>query len=136
LRRNAGPTGLRAAGYDTLIAESISDDRILLETAIADGRVLLTRDRKLAIRAETSVRVIHLGSDRVPAHAQELRRRLHIDWQHDPFTRCVVANTPLTAADADEARKAPPKVRTLGGPIFACPTCSRLAAITDAWRSV
>jgi uncharacterized protein with PIN domain len=117
---------LRAAGYDTLIAESASDDRILLETALADGRVLLTRDRNLASRANTSVHVIHLDSDGVPAQAQELKCRLNVDWQHDPFTRCVVDNTPLRVADDHEARKVPPKARALGGAVSACPTCGRL----------
>ncbi|MGH6621809.1 MAG: Mut7-C RNAse domain-containing protein [Alphaproteobacteria bacterium] len=117
---------LRAAGYDTLIAECASDDRILLETALADGRVLLTRDRNLASRANTPVRVIHMDSDGVPAQAQELKCRLNVCWQHDPFTRCVVDNTPLRAADVHEARKIPPNARALAGAVSACPTCGRL----------
>lgn len=117
---------LRAAGYDTLIAEDVADDRVLLETALTQGRVLLTRDRELAGRRRAGARVIHVQGDRVPAQAQELKRQLGIDWLFDPFTRCVVDNTPLRAAEADEARAIPPKARALGGPFLACPSCGRL----------
>lgn len=117
---------LRAAGYDTLIAEVGSDDGALLEAALMEGRVLLTRDRELADRAAAAVQVVHLTSGGVAAQAQELKRRLDIDWQHDPFTRCVVDNAPLRAAGASEAHRLPPKVRALGSPIWSCPACGRL----------
>ena len=39
---------LRAAGYDTEIAADAIADRLLLDHAIREGRLLLTRDRKLA----------------------------------------------------------------------------------------
>ena len=39
---------LRAAGYDTVIAEGGMDDATLIARCAAENRVLLTRDRELA----------------------------------------------------------------------------------------
>ena len=117
---------LRAAGYDTLIAEDVAEDRHLLEITRADGRVLITRDRELAGRGTAEACVLHLRSDRAAEQAQELRRHLHIDWLHAPFTRCVVDNAPLRAARSDEWQAVPPKARALGGPFLTCPACGRL----------
>jgi uncharacterized protein with PIN domain len=117
---------LRAAGYDTLVAAPGSDDRHLLRTAIADGRVLLTRDRALAARTGAGRHVVVLQADGVPAQAREVARRLAIDWLRQPFTRCVVDNAVLRAANARETEAAPALARALGGPYFACPGCGRL----------
>lgn len=117
---------LRAAGYDTLIAANKTDDRDLLETARADGRVLVTRDRALAGRGKGRVRSVLLEGDGVTAQADELRRRLGIDWWRDPFSRCVVDNTPLEAALPPETDGIPRAARARGGPFSTCPTCGRL----------
>lgn len=117
---------LRAAGYDTRIAANGSEDRTLLEMAAAEGRIVLTRDRELAGRDGPAARVLLLTGDRLPAQAQELSRRLAVDWLHDPFTRCVVDNAPLRAATPDEQASAPPKARALGGAFWLCPACGRL----------
>jgi len=42
---------MRLAGYDTLYCDPVADDQ-LLEMALRDDRIILTRDRKLAARAE------------------------------------------------------------------------------------
>lgn len=117
---------LRAAGYDTLIAGDVPDDRVLLDTALAEGRVLLTRDRALAGHGQAKARVVRLESDRVPDQARELRQRIGVDWLYDPFTRCIVDNTPLRPAEGHETDAIPLKARALGGPFRACPACGRL----------
>jgi len=117
---------LRAAGYDTAIADSGADDRRLLALAIGEDRIVLTRDRGLAARAGAAGRVVVLESDGVEAQAREISRRLAVDWLHRPFSRCVVDNTVLRSARAGEERAAPPSARALGGRLFICSACSRL----------
>ena len=117
---------LRAAGYDTLVAEPGSDDRHLFQTAIADQRLLLTRDRGLAARTGAGRHVVVLDADGVPAQAREVVRRLAVDWLHAPFSRCVVDNAVLREAAHAEVEAAPPLVRAMGGPFLACPRCGRL----------
>ena len=117
---------LRAAGYDTAIAASGSDDRVLLTLAAVEGRTLLTRDRKLAALAGESVAVLALQTDGVEASARELRNRLTIDWLQAPFTRCLVDNTILRPATEPEREAMPPRAKAVGGDVNLCPECGRL----------
>src|SRR3954464_11871106 len=69
---------LRAAGYDTAIVEGGTDDAGLVARCAAEGRVLLTRDRLLAVRAEASVPVLLLADGTVEAQARALTASLGI----------------------------------------------------------
>ena len=66
---------LRAAGYDTAIAEGGTDDAALIARCAAEGRVLLTRDRLLAGRAEASVPVLLLVEETIDGQARALAAR-------------------------------------------------------------
>src|SRR3954452_12596526 len=61
---------LRAAGYDTAIAEGGTEDTALIARCAAEDRVLLTRDRLLSIRAEASVPILLLAADRIDDQAR------------------------------------------------------------------
>ena len=74
---------LRAAGYDTAIAESGLADTGIIAQCAAEGRILLTRDRHLAeIGTARGVRVLRLSETAVERQARTLRQSLGIDWQH------------------------------------------------------
>ena len=117
---------LRAAGYDTAIAEGGLADPAIIAQCAADGRTLLTRDRHLAAAAEGRVAVLRLADSSLAGQARVLRAALAIDWEHAPFTRCLVDNTPLVPAPADMAALVPEKSRAAGGPLQLCPECHRL----------
>jgi hypothetical protein len=51
---------------------------------------------------------------------------LGIDWQRAPFTRCLVDNALLRAAEPHHAEQVPPSSRSLANPLRLCPTCGRL----------
>jgi uncharacterized protein len=115
---------LRAAGYDTALAEGGASDRALRELAREEGRVLVTRDRDLARLAEPhSVLITRPGVD---GEAQTLTQALPIDWTLAPFTRCVMDNTPLADAAPDEIARMPKETQAAPGPFRACPACGRL----------
>lgn len=116
---------LRAAGHDAELAEDGSRDRDLLAAARHAGRLLLTHDRALADAAKGD-EVLVLDQDGLDAAADELKRRLGLDWLHAPFTRCLVDNTPLRDADEEETAKIPEQSRAMPGPILACPACGRV----------
>jgi uncharacterized protein with PIN domain len=136
---------LRAAGYDTAIAAGGLADRDLVRRSRAEDRILLTRDRHLAETARGGVRVVLIDGDGVEAGARALNRMLGVDWQHAPFTRCLVDNTPLAAAPPERAAEVPASSRAAGGPFLVCPACRRLywpgghvrrmRARLAAWRS-
>ena len=117
---------LRAAGYDTAIAEEGASDRAILLLCAEEDRVLLTRDRHLAATAPKRVRAVLLTGGAMDEDARHLRAALGIDWMHAPFTRCLVDNHPLRPAEPDEAGRAPEKARALGDPLRVCPACGRL----------
>jgi len=118
---------LRAAGYDTEIATGGASDRALTAHSAGDGRLLLTRDRHLAeFAAARIVPVLHLTENNVEAQARRSRQALGVDWQHDPFTRCLVDNTPLDPAPQGAAALVPMKSRPAAGPLRVCPNCGRL----------
>ncbi|MGD9616940.1 MAG: Mut7-C RNAse domain-containing protein [Alphaproteobacteria bacterium] len=117
---------LRAAGYDTAIAEGGAEDRALIARCAAENRVLLTRDRLLVARAEASVPVLLLAGDAIDEQARALAASLSIDWRRAPFTRCVIDNTVLETAPPEAVAEVPPRSRQAGGPVLRCPVCFRL----------
>jgi uncharacterized protein len=118
---------LRAAGYDTEIAEGGRPDRALVAHCAAEGRVLLTRDRHLAeVATARRVPVLRLLEGTVEEQAGVLRSALGIDWQYAPFTRCVLDNAPLDPAPPEMAVQVPVASRAAGGPLRRCPECGRL----------
>src|SRR5262249_924378 len=98
---------LRAAGYDALFAEGGRPDRELVELCGREDRVLLTKDRQLALIACDTIQVLLLGSRGMDGNAHELRQVLGVDWRHAPFTRCLVDNELLRAAEPHHAEQVP-----------------------------
>ena len=117
---------LRAAGYDTAIAAGGLPDRALATLCAREHRVLLTKDRRLAATVEGTAPVVLVPAAGIDEAARALRIALDIDWQHAPFTRCIVDNRPLEAAPPHLATLVPERSRAAGGPLRVCPECGRL----------
>ncbi|HSX03443.1 MAG TPA: Mut7-C RNAse domain-containing protein [Rhabdochlamydiaceae bacterium] len=83
---------LRAAGYDTKIIDDREGDPEILDLAIRENRILLTRDRHfLKMNAEKN-QVIFLSSNSIEDCAKELTERLDVDWLYKPLSRCLICN--------------------------------------------
>lgn len=117
---------LRAAGYDAIVAETGADDRWLLETAIAQNRILLTRDRAMTQQAAAAGRVEVLETEGIGNQARELRDRLAIDWLLAPFSRCLIDNVPVRPCDDSEEALMPSDARLRGSACTVCPVCARI----------
>ena len=117
---------LRAAGYDTVIAINATPDYYLLRQAIDENRLLLTRDRKLTEHRRAIGNVVLLSCNSLDECVQELTQALQIDWQHDPFSRCLVCNTPLHDATPDQIQHAPASVHNRELPALYCPKCNQV----------
>lgn len=117
---------LRAAGHDAALAEPGTGDSALVERAAGEGRVLVSRDRRLIEQARRRTPAVLLTGDDPDAHAQQLKSELSLDWTLAPFTRCVVDNTPLRDATEADLAKIPEQSRGLPGPFRACPACGRV----------
>lgn len=117
---------LRAAGYDTLIAEQRTTDRALIARAMADRRILLTRDRKLQEIREARQHAVLLRGERIQDLVTDITPRFRIDWLADPFSRCLVCNLRLTPAPPLARDRLPPAVRETVNEINYCRQCDKL----------
>ena len=117
---------LRAAGYDTQLCPAGTPDRKLLEQARNEQRWLITRDHKLQELRHAKGTVILLKSNGTEACAQELMIHVPVDWQLQPFTRCLLCNKPLTIASAEQIERVPADSRKLANPLLECTQCGKL----------
>jgi uncharacterized protein with PIN domain len=117
---------LRAAGYDTEIAGPGIADRELIDHAVREDRLLITRDRKLAEYRAAPKRVVTLDGNGMAACVRELSERLAIDWLHDPFSRCVLCNTRLVPASLDRYQQVPKTSLAMADEIRWCPGCDKV----------
>ncbi|SOD90068.1 Mut7-C RNAse domain-containing protein [Caenispirillum bisanense] len=117
---------LRAAGYDAATPVPGDDDRRLIARAAVEERLFLTRDRPIARHKAAAGLVVVLEAAALDAQAQELRRRLAVDWLAAPFSRCLLCNVVLQAAAPQAVARAPEPARAGGGPFCSCPSCGRL----------
>ena len=135
---------LRAAGYDTAIQDGPTTDRQLLQRALGEGRLLVTRDRKLIEFRQAPGAVVLLAGNTLGDCAAELAARADLNWLHRPFSRCLVCNTPLEPAPRDARGQIPAGARALAASATWCATCGkvfwrgsharRMRVHLEAWR--
>ena len=117
---------LRAAGYDTAVAEAGEEDGVLLARAVAEGRLLLTRDRKMMERKGSDGTVVLLECNDTVDCGEALVRRLPLDWLHAPFSRCLICNTPLMDAPDGSRERVPENAAGPDDPLYYCAACDRV----------
>jgi uncharacterized protein with PIN domain len=117
---------LRAAGHDVALAGPGQSDAEVLARCQAEGRVLVSRDRRLVQAATAQVRAVLLIGDDADDQALALARALGLDWTCAPFTRCLVDNTPLQPANDADLARIPAQSRALPGPFRTCSCCGRV----------
>jgi uncharacterized protein with PIN domain len=101
---------LRMAGFDTLYANTASDSE-LVGIVVREGRVLLTRDRYLLMRADVD-RGYWIRSTDPKQQLIEVVRRFHLVTCMRPFTRCMKCNGVLEPIGRDSIwHRLPPRVR-------------------------
>ena len=116
---------LRVAGYDTLILEDGQMDAVLLQRAVQDGRLLLTRDRAFLQHRKAADTVVLLECNGLDDCAAALSRQLQIDWLYSPFSRCMNCNTPLVKATRQQTRSLHVDT-TDNADVLYCPACDQL----------
>ena len=122
-------TWLRIAGFDTLFAKGIDDNR-LVRIALDEDRVLLTKDRQiLKRRLVTSgrLKVILIEDDEVKAQLRQVLTTLNLAGQLRPFSLCVECNEPLVPREREEVEElVPPYVFQTQTQYMQCPGCLRI----------
>jgi uncharacterized protein with PIN domain len=119
---------LRAYGYDAAYAAHV-DDRQLIARALAEGRVLLTRDADLMHRrviTHGTLRALLLDSDRVAEQLRQVVAELGLSSGRE-LTRCLECNAELEPRPKDRVSdRVPPYVRATQSRFSECPRCGRV----------
>jgi uncharacterized protein with PIN domain len=119
-------TWLRALGLDVAHDPRL-DDSAIVELAAAEGRTLLTRDRRLVQRRRARPYLL-IEAERVEEQVVEVLDRLAL--RPDPaarFARCLRCNEPLREVAAAAARaRVPPYVAATQQRFRECPRCRRI----------
>ena len=117
---------LRAAGYDAAFANNGASDADLLQQCHREKRYFLTQDTLVREhKASHGIALIlpHASLDRLAA---QVGAHFQLDWVKHSFTRCLVDNTPLAAADEAAIARIPPDARKPDEPLAHCPLCGRV----------
>jgi hypothetical protein len=120
---------LRFMGYDTVSANGFAEgntkeDTLLLELAMQENRILLTRDTELALRGKE--RAILIVSDNLMEQVRQLIDRCLI-VRRVMMTRCSLCNTLLREATTDEINNTDYAPRDKTGLTFCwCEQCRKL----------
>jgi uncharacterized protein len=117
---------LRALDLDVAYDPDL-DDPELVDRAVAEDRVILTRDRRLTERRLARNHLL-IRSDVVEEQVRQVLEELQI--RPDPerrLGRCLRCNTPLEDLDSETARaQVPPWVARTHDEFRGCPRCGRV----------
>jgi len=116
---------LRMLGFDATQNDRL-DDADMVRQAVAERRLILTRDRHLA--SEWSVEgILVLESEKPVSQLAELDRHCPLGPFAQPFTRCSRCNTPLVPASATRfSERVPEPVHRGVETVAYCPSCQRV----------
>jgi len=122
-------TWLRALGCDCLAGRERFGRR-LLEQAVAEERVFLTRNAHLANDWPRALveraRIVHIAGEQLPQQLREVVKRFSLDAERFLFIRCLVCNEPLRAVEKPEALPhLPPRVAACEEKFWRCERCGQ-----------
>jgi uncharacterized protein with PIN domain len=117
---------LRILGYDTLYERGIADLDFLRKAA-AEGRIVLTRKRKLA-RLSSAGRLVLVKADRVRLQLGEVLGALSLEPDLvKKMTRCLCCNTVLEKIPKERVEGCVPVYVYVKYTQFkGCPSCGRI----------
>jgi uncharacterized protein with PIN domain len=120
---------LRMLGYDTLYFHNIEDGR-LMDIALREGRVVLTKDtemRKRALVTKGQVQLLLLEEDDPKKQLRRVIKTLSLGASAQKFTRCLECNESLAPRTRDEVQDlVPAHVHRTQTDYMQCPSCDRV----------
>ncbi len=128
---------LRLLGYDVRYMQD--DDAVIAHTARAEGRILLTRDRRLSERR--GLHIVSVQSDRLTDQLTQVVEAVGRLPAGTP-QRCMACNVALVAISVEVARSGVPAyvVETVGSssdlPFHQCPECGRIYWKGTHWQGI
>ena len=138
---NVGKLGryLRRLGFDTALFEG-GGDREMVKQALAEGRVILTRDthiEKYGAAVKGRVRVVTFAADDPGEQLKQVIDTLELSGAAQPFTLCLECNNPLAeTSEENVAERVPPYVLKTQKHYMECPACRRVYWRGSHWRAM
>jgi len=126
-------------GYDTLFFNG-SDDSGMIAIALAEDRVILTRDTQIMKRRVVTsgqLKAILIQSDEPERQMRQVIDTLNLDWQFKPFTICLECNQPLVERSKQQVKDlVPPYVFKTQSQYMECPACHRIYWRGTHWQAM
>ncbi len=97
----------------------------MLQTALRERRLLVTRDHKLMEFRNAANSVILLRSNKLADCVEELSHRVRLNWLYRPFTRCLICNSVLEKAGRTAWNQVPDDSRAHIDELFFCVSCAK-----------
>lgn len=116
---------LRMLGFDTLYRNDYTDED-LVSTSNSEGRILLSKDRKLLQRS-TLTRLYCVNANDPKGQLVEVLRRFDLFKSTVPFQRCLRCNSVLQPVRKEIiVSRVPPKVSQFYDEFQVCRACDRI----------
>jgi len=130
---------LRLMGFDALFFNGKDDSEMILK-ALAEERVILTRDTQLmkwGVIASGRLRAILIESDEAESQVRQVIKELNLDSQIKPFSICLECNQPLKEVSQKEVEdRVPPYVYRTQRQFMECPNCHRIYWRGTHWQAM
>lgn len=130
---------LRVIGYDTLLFKE-KDDGKMIELALNEGRVILTRDTQITKRrlvTDGELKAILIKHDKPKAQLQETVKALNLNYYFRPFSLCLECNQMLTPRRREEVQNLVPfRVFETQEQYMECPSCRRIYWQGTHWQAM
>ena len=130
---------LRIMGYDTIFFNGSNDSR-MIATALAEGRVILTRDTQIMRRRVVTkglLKAILIQSDDPEQQMLQVIETLNLDCNFRPFALCLECNEYLVERSKEEVKnRVPPYVFKTQSQYMQCPSCRRIYWRGTHWQAM
>ncbi len=128
---------LRMMGYDTLFFSG-REDSGMVATALAEDRVILTRDTEIIKRrlaTSGQLRVILLDTEQPEQQMCQVIQALKLNSRFRPFSLCLECNRPLEERTVEQVKgRVPPYVLKTKDQYMECPACGRIYWRGTHWQ--
>ena len=130
---------LRTMGYDALLFSGEDDGR-MVKVALAQNRVILTKDTQVMKRrlvTSGKLKAILIEDDDIEAQLRQVVEALKLDYHFSPFSICLECNQRLIEKDEDAVREfVPSHVFKTQRLYMECPSCHRIYWRGTHWQAM
>ena len=126
-------------GFDSLFFSGDNDSQ-MVKQALAEGRVILTRDTEIMKRRAINngrLKAVLIESEEPEQQIQQLLAAMDLMSQSRPFTICLECNQPLVErSPAEVMERVPPYVYKTQAQYMECPECRRIYWQGTHWAAM